>query len=49
MEKARRLGLDSVMAYKVPQDVHVHFLTSREAYMAYVEYWNGKLEDAGKP
>lgn len=44
MEKARRLRMDTMMAYKVPQAVHVRFLTSREAYVAYVEYWNGKLD-----
>jgi hypothetical protein len=49
MEKARRLGIDTMMAYKLTAEMHVAFLTSRKAYLAYVEYWNGKLEKPGNP
>lgn len=45
MEKARRLGLKSVMAYTLGPEHHVQFLTSSQGYRAYVEYWNGKLKD----
>ncbi len=48
MEKARRLGTEFVMAYKLNASRHVQFLTSREAYAAYVEYWNGKLGDQAR-
>lgn len=43
IEKARRMGIDSVPAYKLSVEQHVRFLISREAYVAYVGYWNSKL------
>lgn len=43
VEKARRLGMDTVPAYMVPPDVHVRFLTSLKAYQTYVKYWNSKV------
>lgn len=45
MEKARRAGLEHVMAYKVRMEQHIRFLTTHEGYLAFVEYWNGKLKD----
>lgn len=45
MEKARRLGIDKMWAYKLEACQHVAFLTSKRAYLSYVEYWNGKLKD----
>jgi hypothetical protein len=42
MEKARRLGMDTVRAYKFPPEVHMRFLTSAKGYHAYIEYWNLK-------
>jgi hypothetical protein len=45
IEKARRSGTEHIMAYRLNAGRHVQFLTSRKAYAAYVEYWNGKLED----
>ena len=44
MEKARRMGMESLPAYKLNAEQHIRFLISRKAYVAYVEYWNGKLE-----
>ena len=44
MEKARRTGVVSMLAYKLNAEQHIRFLISREAYVAYVGYWNGKLE-----
>ena len=43
MEKARREETKSLMAYKLYAHQHIAFLTSKKAYMAYVEYWNEKL------
>lgn len=43
MEKARRLGITKLNAYRLQVHQHIQFLTSTEAYRAYVEYWNDKL------
>ena len=43
MEKARRLGIKKIQAYKLNVEQHIRFLTSKEAYVAYIEYWNSKL------
>jgi hypothetical protein len=48
MEKARRMGINSVRAYKLSVEQHMRFLISKEAYVAYVGYWNGKLKGMGK-
>ncbi len=45
MEKARRTGVTSVLAYRLNVLQHISFLTSKKAYLAFIEYWNGKLED----
>ena len=45
MEKARRLGISSLPAYKLTPQQHIQFLTSKKAYVAYVEYWNDKLKE----
>ena len=44
MEKARRLGIKRMRAYRISAEQHTRFLTSLEAYMAYVEYWNSKFQ-----
>jgi len=44
MEKARRMGIKSLSAYKLNVDQHILFLTSTRAYAAYVKYWNGKVK-----
>ncbi len=44
LEKARRMGKESMQAYKMNVLQHVQFLTSKEAYQSYVEYWNNKLK-----
>ena len=46
MEKARRVGVKRILAYKLKVDQHTQFLTSKKAYEAYVEYWNNKLKDS---
>ena len=44
MEKARRIGINCLLAYRLNVKQHIEFLTEREAYLSYVEYWNGKLK-----
>ena len=46
VEKARRLGMKTVPAYRIPPEQHMQFLTSQKAYNAYVAYWNEKLRNA---
>ncbi len=48
MEKARRMGIESIRAYKLDAHQHIRFLTSEKAYVAYVEYWNCKLKGIAK-
>ena len=43
MEKARRMGLKNISAIRLNVEQHMRFLTSKEAYLAYGEYWNSKL------
>ncbi len=45
MEKARKMGMRSVSAYRLRADQHVKFMTEKKAYEDYVEYWNGKLRE----
>jgi len=42
MEKARRIGISRMPAYKLNVSQHI-ILTSQRAYVAYIEYWNSKL------
>ena len=44
MEKARRMGINSMLAYKLNVEQHMRFLTDKKAYVAYIEYWNSKLK-----
>ena len=44
VEKARRMGMKNVPAYKLNVDQHLKFLINKEAYVTYVEYWNSKLK-----
>lgn len=44
MEKARRMGVKTMPAYKLSVEQHMKFLTSKRAYVTYVEYWNSKLK-----
>jgi hypothetical protein len=46
MEKARRLGIEKVPAYKLVPEQHTQFLTTEKSYLAYIEYWNSKLKEA---
>ena len=44
MEKARRIGVKTLVAYKLSVEQHLQFLTSKKAYLA-IEYWNSKLRN----
>lgn len=44
MEKARRMGVKRILAYKLNVEQHMQFLTDKRAYVVYVEYWNSKLK-----
>ena len=44
MEKARRMGISRILAYRLNVKQHIEFLTERKAYLSYVDYWNGKLK-----
>lgn len=44
MEKARQLGIKRIQAYRLSVAQHIRFLTSKEAYTAYVAYWNSKAD-----
>lgn len=46
MEKARRLGLEKIPAYRLSPEVHLKFLTTEKGYLAYIEYWNSKLKES---
>jgi hypothetical protein len=48
IEKARRMGVTVVRAYKLNVEQHIRFLTTQHAYVTYIEYWNGKLKEMGK-
>lgn len=44
MEKARRLGINTLRAYRLGVEQHMPFLIDKKAYVAYIEYWNSKLK-----
>jgi len=43
--KAQREGRDRILAHRITMEQHLPFLTSMEAYRAYVSYWNSKLDE----
>lgn len=45
MEKARRMGIVEMPAYKLSPEQHLQFLTIEKGYKSYIEYWNGKLKE----
>jgi len=48
MEKARRLGMETIPAYRIGPEQHIQFLTTEKGYVAYTEYWNDKLKELQK-
>ena len=49
IEKAYRLGIKSVQAYILKPAQHMTFLTTEQAYLSYITYWNSKIEDGFIP
>ena len=45
LEKAHRTGAKKVPAYKLSPKQFLKFLVSERAYFAFVDYWNGKVDD----
>ena len=45
VEKAHRLGIETIQAYKLNVHQHIRFLNSRKAYKIYIEYWNSKINE----
>lgn len=45
MEQARRIGIETLPAYKISPDRHLQFLTTEQGYLAYIDYWNSKLKE----
>ncbi len=43
LEKAYRDGMNKILAYRILAEQHIRFLTSFNAYQAYVHYWNSKI------
>jgi hypothetical protein len=44
VEKARRMGIEKLPAYRLSPEQHLQFLTSELGYKAYIQYWNDKLK-----
>ena len=44
LERARRMKVKTIPAYRVHVHQHITFLTDTRAYLAYVEYWNSKID-----
>lgn len=45
LEKARKLGMEFVPAFKIAPDQHMAFLTTSTGYNAYIDYWNQKVKN----
>ena len=41
--KAMRQGVNTLCAHRLTVLQHIRFLTSKDAYLTHVEYWNGKV------
>jgi len=41
--KATRQGVNTLRAYRLTVLQHIRFLTSKDAYFTYIDYWNGKV------
>lgn len=48
VEKAKRENIKTLLAYRVTAYEHVRFLTSKESYLSYVDYWNDKVSELKK-
>ena len=45
LEKARKLGMKFVPAFKIAPEQHMAFLTTSSGYIAYIDYWNQKVKN----
>lgn len=43
VEMARRNAIEKILCYRVPPEIHSKFITSVDAYNAFVDYWNDKV------
>ncbi len=43
-EKAIRIGINELKAYRLNVSQHIQFLTHKESYEKYIDYWNDKLK-----
>lgn len=43
-EKAVRLGLKEIKAFRLTARQHIKFLTRQKSYETYIDYWNDKLK-----
>lgn len=44
LEKAHRMGIKTIQAYRLNAAQHIKFLITQKAYTTYIEYWNNKLK-----
>jgi hypothetical protein len=44
VEKAHRLKIETLKAYRLKANQHISFLTTQKGYDKYVEYWNDKIK-----
>lgn len=42
LTKAKRLGVKTIMAYKLRAEQCLDFFTASRGYISFIEYWNGK-------
>lgn len=45
LEKANRLGAQTLPAFKISSKFHTQFLTTQKGYEAYIRYWNEKIKN----
>jgi len=48
IEKAKRMGIDNLPSCSFPVDQHLRFLSESKSYLAFVEYWNDKLDEINR-
>ncbi len=48
MEKALRMGIEKIKAYKVNAIYLPDFIVIKKGYLAFVDYWNNKLKTYNK-
>ncbi|MDT8432939.1 MAG: ParB N-terminal domain-containing protein [Bacteroidales bacterium] len=44
-EKANRLGMETIKAYRLKASQHIQFLTRQTSYEKYIEYWNDNVKE----